>query len=129
MGTMSHFQLSALTASLNTHEGLKHAVLQSLLNWEKAHNNDPLEAGQDKQGWWASDMVSAVGCRDWTLARAKQTPDTLNRVKRYTEQALAWLVDDKKALYFDVQVHFEGERLIRIIDITLPNNSKQQVKI
>jgi hypothetical protein len=38
-------------------------------------------------------------------------------------------VDDKKALYFDIHVHFEGERLIRIIDITLPNNSKQQVKI
>lgn len=126
---MSHFKLSALTDPLSNPNGLEHAVLQSLLNWGKAQKNDPLDADQDKQGWWAHEFVNAVGCRDWTLARAKQTPDTLNRAKRYTEQALQWLLDEKIAINIDVQTSFEGSRLIRVIDITLPDNSKQQVTL
>lgn len=126
---MSYFELSALTEPISSTNGLKHAVLQSLLNWAKAQKNDPLDAGQDKQGWWASEFVNAVGSRDWTLARAKQTPDTLNRATRYTKQALQWLVDENIAINIDVQTSFEDSRLVRVIDITLPDNSKQQVTL
>ncbi|WP_022940105.1 phage GP46 family protein [Psychromonas hadalis] len=126
---MSHFQLSALTEPVSSENGLKHAVLQSLLNWEKAQNNDPLDEDQDKQGWWASEFVQAVGCRDWTLARAKQTPDTLNRAKRYTEQALQWLIDEKVATQIDVNVSFKGDRLNRVIEFTLVDNKKYQVTV
>jgi phage gp46-like protein len=126
---MSHFQLSAITSPLNSINGLDHAVLQSLLNWEKAQKNDPLDEGQDKQGWWASQFVQGVGCRDWTLARAKQTPDTLNRAKRYTEHALQWLIDDHIVKQVIVNADFNGERLNRIIDITLADNTKHQVTV
>ena len=126
---MSHFELNALTEPLSSENGLEHAVLQSLLNWDKAQKNDPLDIDQDKQGWWSSEFVRAVGCRDWTLARAKQIPDTLNRAKRYTQQALQWLLDEKIATGIDVQTYFKGERLIRVIDITLPSNKKQQVTL
>ena len=124
---MSYFELSALTDSLSSKNGLEHAVLQSLLNWAKAQKNDPLDEGQDKQGWWADEFVRAVGCRDWTLARAKQTTDTLNRAKRYTTLALQWLLDEKIAFSVSVNAFIEGERLIRVIDITLPDNSTTQV--
>jgi phage gp46-like protein len=126
---MSYFKLSALTEPLSSPEGLEHAVLQSLLNWAKAQKNDPLDDGQDKQGWWAGEFVRAVGCRDWTLARAKQTADTLSRASRYTKQALQWLLDEKIAINIDVQTLFESDRLIRVIDITLPDNRKQQVTL
>lgn len=126
---MSYFQLTALTEPAYTDEGLKHAVLQSLLNWEKAQNNDPLDEGQDKQGWWGSEIVEAVGCRDWTLARAKQTPDTANRVKRYTEQALQWLINNTTAKTITVTVSYEGVRLTRIIDLTLKDNTLFQVTV
>ncbi|WP_028864307.1 phage GP46 family protein [Psychromonas aquimarina] len=126
---MSHFELDAFTEQVNSPNGLEHAVLQSLLNWSQAQKNDPLDADQDKQGWWAGEFIQAVGCRDWTLARGKQTPDTLNRAKRYTRQALQWLLDEKTAVHIDVTTFFENERLIRIINITLPDNSKQQVTL
>lgn len=126
---MNHFQLTALTEPVKSTIGLEHAVLQSLLNWAKAQKNDPLDAGQDKQGWWGGEFVQGVGCRDWTLARSKRTADTLNRAKRDTEQALQWLIDKKIATSIDVTAYFEDERLIRVMDITLKNGTKQQVTV
>lgn len=126
---MSHFQLTALTESVKSEVGLEHAVLQSLLNWAKAQNNDPLDEGQAKQGWWGGEFVQGVGCRDWTLARSKRTADTLNRAKRHTEQALQWLIDKKIATSITVTASFEGEKLIRIMNITLKNGTTQQVTV
>ena len=126
---MSNFELSALTDSLHSINGLEHAILQSLLNWGKAQINDPLNKNQDKQGWWGSQFVNGVGCRDWTLARAKQIPDTENRVKRYTEQALQWLVDEEIVLKIDIHISVKGQRLNRVIDITLLDNTKHQVTV
>ena len=123
------FELSAITVPISSENGLKHAILQSLLNWAKAQKNDPLDEGQDKQGWWASEFVRGVGCRDWTLARSKQTTDTLNRAKRYTTLALQWLLDEKIVSSIDINTFYEGERLIRVIDITLPDNSTTQVTL
>jgi len=126
---MSHFQLTALTEPLKSAVGLEHAVLQSLLNWAKAQKNDPVDEGQDKQGWWGSEYITAVGCRDWTLARSKQTTDTLNRAKRHTEQALQWLIDEKIAKSIEVTAYFEENKLKRLMNITLKNGTTQQVTI
>ncbi len=124
---MSEFTLSALTESLYSAEGLKHAILQSLLNFSSAQKNDPLDEGQSKQGWWADEFVGSCGCRDWTLAREKQTPSTLNRAKRYTEKSLMWLIDDNIVKTIAVTTHFDQGRLVRVIDITLANNNQQQL--
>jgi len=126
---MSHFQLTALTEPLKSTVGLEHAVLQSLLNWAKAQKNDPVDEGQDKQGWWGGEYITAVGCRDWTLARSKQTSDTLNRAKRHTEQALQWLIDKKIAKSIEVTTYFEEDKLKRLMNITLKNGTTQQVTI
>tara|TARA_R110001583_G_scaffold15059_2_gene62451 strand:+ start:16368 stop:16748 length:381 start_codon:yes stop_codon:yes gene_type:complete len=126
---MSHFQLTALTGPLKSAVGLEHAVLQSLLNWAKAQKNDLVDEGQDKQGWWAGEYITAVGCRDWTLARSKQTTDTLNRAKRHTEQALQWLIDKKIAKSIEVTTYFEEGKLKRLMNITLKNGTTQQVTI
>lgn len=126
---MSLFNLDAVTQPLKSKEGLEHAVLQSLLNWGKAKVNDGIEDGQDKQGWWGNEFKPHVNCRDWTLARAKQTPDTLTKVIRFTEQSLAWLIADKIAKKIDIAASFEGMKLVRIINITLVDNTKYQVEV
>lgn len=126
---MSHFELNALTRSLNEQEGMKHAILQSLLNWSKARANDPIEKDQDHQGWWANEFLSGVGCRDWTLARSKQTNETLRRAKHYTEQALDWLIAQGKATAIEVECEYVGERLNRRITITLPDETTMEVTV
>ncbi len=126
---MSKFKTSALTAKLETQQGLEHAVLQSLLNWAKAQPNDSLEMNQSKQGWWANEFLNGVGCRDWTLSRAKQTNETLKRAKHYTEQALHWLITQNVATAINVQTLFENDRLIRIINITLKDQSTQEITL
>ena len=45
---MSEFKLTALTSDLTTKEGLEHAVLQSLHNWQQADG---------QHGWWAAKGV------------------------------------------------------------------------
>ncbi len=123
---MSKFELNALSEPLSSRAGLDHAILQSLLNWGKAQANDPLDPNEAKNGWWANEFVSGVGCRDWTLARAKQTPETLARAKHYTEQALEWLITQQIAKKIDVLCNYENERLTRLITITLQDGSLEK---
>jgi len=125
---VSNFNLKALTEPLKSESGLKHAVLQSLLNFGKAQINDEIESGQDKQGWWGTEFKPDISCRDWTLARAKNTNDTLIKSKRFTEQSLQWLIDNNTAKTIDVTTSFEQMKLVRTIDITLIDNTKYQVK-
>jgi len=126
---MSEFRLTAITSSLSSEEGLKHAVLQSLLNWSKAQQNDPLEKDQSKQGWWANEFLSGVGCRDWTLTRSKQTSETLNRAKHHTEQALSWMITQNTATDIQVKTFYDNERLIRLINITLSNRTNYEITL
>lgn len=115
------FELTALSEKISTDDGMKHSILQSLLNWSEAKPNDLIDADQDRQGWWADEFLSGVGTRDWTLARAKQTPETLSRAKIYTQKALQWLIDQNHAVAIDVQTSYNGERLSRLITVTRPN--------
>lgn len=126
---MSQFNLEAVTENINSEKGLEHAVFQSLLNFGKAQANDPLEKGANKQGWWASEYTKETGCRDWTLAREKQTEETLTRAKIHTEKALEWLLNDKIVKKIIVTTHYQDERLIRIINITKQSNQRQQIII
>lgn len=126
---MSYFELSALTENINSTEGLNHAVLQSLLNYAKAQINDPIEKGQNQQGWWASEFINSVGCRDWTLAREKQTTETLTRAKTHTKKALNWLIQQKTAKSIQVETHYQNEKLIRQITITLQNDNQTEITL
>lgn len=126
---MSKFNLTALSAKIDSSTGIEHAVLQSVLNWSKAQTNDSIEPHQSKQGWWANEFLSGVGCRDWTLARSKQTNETLARAKHYTEQALQWLITEKIATKITVDAGFSNERLVRIIKITLKDQSTKEITL
>lgn len=92
---MTYFNLNALTAPLTSVDGLTHAVLQSVLNHSASTQNDRARMKNDLLGGcWNEAHVRAIGSRDWTLAREKNTPQTLIRTRQFYEDALAWLVDE-----------------------------------
>ena len=78
---------------------LRTAVLLSLFSDRRASADElAVFGGDDARGWWA-DAIAEVegdefGSKLWLLARAKVLPETLNRAREYTRQALGWLVED-----------------------------------
>lgn len=123
------FKIEALSSPITEEEGLKHAILQSLLNFDQAKVNDGVSKEENYQGWWASNMTQYAGSRDWTLARSKMTKDTQKRAKRFTEKALEWLIDGGYAKSIDVLIEVDRNRLNRLITITKPNDKKVEFKL
>lgn len=77
---------------LATDTGLRTAVIISLFTDRRVEADDELMDGSDdRRGSWDDPWR---GSRLWLLAREKQTPRTLERAREYTEEALAWLVED-----------------------------------
>lgn len=78
-------------------DSLRAGVLASLFT--ERDNPDAIDG--DRRGWWAdvlnTDPTDRWGALLYTLARAKQTPQTLSQAKGYAEDALAWIVDDSVA--------------------------------
>lgn len=112
------FTLTALSQPVASNEGLKHAVLQSLLNHAQAKSNDTIDDGHHRQGWWGKDFNRAIGSRSWLLARSKNTDETRKKLKRYTEQALLWLVDEKLVESIDVSIENHGDRVDVVVEAT-----------
>ncbi|BBN59307.1 phage GP46 family protein [Hydrogenovibrio marinus] len=123
------FEFSALYEPLSTQIGLRHAILQSLLNFGKAHANDDLEPDKSKRGWWANEFLSGVDCRDWTLERSKQTDETKSKAIHYTKVALDWLITNDNAKAIDVTAYYDKDWLIRVITVTLKDGTKFEVKV
>ena len=123
------FKLSHLSQPIETDEGLQAAILQSLLNHERAALNDPIEKAESKRGWWARQYLPAVGCRDWTLKREKLNNDTLNRAIRHTKKALDWLTEQGHVLKIEVIGEYKNDRLNRLITITKKDNSKMDFEL
>lgn len=103
------FDLTTLGADLATEDGLRAAVLVSLFTDRRAEADDPLPGAPnsaDRRGWWADAWPEVdgdrIGSRLWLLAREKQTVDVLQRAQVYSEEALAWLIEDGVALAVSV---------------------------
>lgn len=126
-----HFSLVALTASPTSKQGLTHAVLQSVLNRAQATQNDKARTGnQERGGCWSEAFLNMVGSRDWTLKREKLTPQTISLTKRFYQEALAWLVNEKHVKAIEVDIWKESnERLARSVTLTLLDGSKFEVTV
>ena len=84
------------TGDLQTGQDLETACLVSLFT-DKLATPDfvPTDGSSDRRGWWADPYNDApLGSSLWQLERAKRTRDTLALARRWSEAALAWLVDD-----------------------------------
>jgi len=82
--------------------GLETAVLASLFTWRRADPDDVIPAGDDdRQGWWGDSYPFVEGDRWgsklWLLHREVLTDLTVARARRYAEEALSWLVEDRIA--------------------------------
>ncbi len=90
---------SVAADDLLAEEGLQTAVVLSLFCHRRAESNDQLPPGEtQRRGWWAdafaSDISDRTGSKLWLLWREKRTDETLQRAKKYCEEALAWLIED-----------------------------------
>lgn len=104
-------QIDGVDSSLlATEQPLVRSVVISLFSWRRALPTDPVD-GQ-RWGWWADGIEGVqndrIGSRLWLLARAKVTPETLERAREYAEEALQWMVDDGVATGVSVLVERMG---------------------
>lgn len=114
-------------ASLAADDGLETAVVLSLFT-------DRLDAAAPagaRRGWWG-DAVAEVpgdllGSRLWTLAREKQTPQVLGLAVAYTQEALAWLVDDGVARSVGVSADWVATGVLGLV-VTINRTAKPVVQ-
>ena len=76
--------------------GLETSVLISLFSDQQADEEDQLpQANGNRRGWWGDTLDNtSIGSKIWLLERAKITDETTTILKQYTEEALAWLIED-----------------------------------
>jgi phage gp46-like protein len=92
------FDLKVTGGQVQLGADLQTAVYISLFTDRLANEDDPLPDTDNRRGFW-SDSVSPlldgvlIGSRLWLLYREKQTAETANRARLYTEEALQWLID------------------------------------
>jgi phage gp46-like protein len=92
---------------LDSASGFETAVTISLFTHARVDDLDPTISGQ-KMGWWGDTYAEhegdRIGSKLWTLRRAKVNPATLQSVKAFCLQALAWMVEDGIAKSVAVEV-------------------------
>lgn len=93
------FDWQTALPSLADDDGLETAIILSLFTDRRAADDDELPDGtDDRRGWWGDAHPEvpgdAFGSRLWLLFREKDMQSAVNRAREYTEEALAWLVDD-----------------------------------
>jgi phage gp46-like protein len=116
-------------------DGLESAVLLSLFTDRRAVPSQlsPGDDASDLRGYWG-DIVPAVegdqhGSLLWTLGRAKQTRETLQRAREYCEQALAWLIEDRVTHTVTVEAEYIGRGLMGIaIQIVRPDGARVEYR-
>lgn len=109
---------------LQTDDGLRGAVIESLLTDRDANVGDEIPDGGTRfRGWCLNVDGDQWGSRLWLLDRGKQTPDELARAEEYSREALAWMVEDKVAESVDVLADFletGAPGLALLVTITKP---------
>lgn len=128
---MNHFNLNAITAPMNSKEGMTHAVLQSIYNHGPSTQNDRARmANTERGGSWNQELLEIVGSRDWTLQREKLTEQTLSLAKRFYQESLQWLVNENYASDVTVSVwQAAPNQMSRTVVITLVDGEKFEVPL
>lgn len=121
-GSTMTADLDVESNDLQRDDGLYTAIALSLFVDGRADPGDDLPAGDtDLRGWWGDAVPPVpgdiIGSRLWIVTRGKATAATLERAKRYSELALAWLIDDGVASAVNVEAEYQsgGMLAIRVI--------------
>lgn len=91
---------------------LETAVILSLFTDRRANDDDPIESGESKRGYWGDTYPPVLndkyGSKLWLLRREKQLDTVLERAREYVTEATSWLLDDKVASAVMVEVGIYG---------------------
>jgi phage gp46-like protein len=120
--------LALLLGDLEHETTMRTAILLSLFSDARATPDELRNHGGDDPRGACIDALSPVegdrfGSKLWLLFREKQIPETLNRAKRYCEDALEWLREDGIARLVEVVTAWIGQgRMSITITITKPDD-------
>ncbi len=94
-------------------------IMVSLFSWGRAADDDAVQPGADRQGWWGAEVAAegltgAWGSRLWTVQRAALTLETVRRVRELIAEALAWIVTDGIASAVNVSAARVDNRRVRV---------------
>ncbi len=111
---------------------LETAIFVSLFTWRRAEEGDILpHSNSSKMGWWG-DLVNpsypadAIGSKLWLISREKITSKILKKAKIYTQEALAWMLEDNIAKSIKVEaLRVALNTLALSIDIETVKNQEQ----
>lgn len=102
--------------ALETDGGLETAVILSLLTWRRADPEDPVRDAKDLKGWWGdTDGMTDVpgdhfGSKLWICMTMPATQETLELARRYTQEALQWMLVDGVADAVEVELEIQTNR-------------------
>lgn len=108
-------------ADLLAEEGLETAIILSLFCDARADASDVLPSpGDGRRGWWgdqfSSEANDRLGSKLWLLGRAKRVNETLERARKYSQDALAWMITDGVASAISIATSFAS-----LADLTASN--------
>lgn len=126
--------------ALDTHSGLRSAILISLFTDARAADAAILpEEGSDRGGWWGNDFGGDVGAsfadpdehnelgsKLWLLRRSKHTEQVLRDARQYVLEALSWLTRDGIASAVWVEVEGQGDRLAIAVTLDRPTGPARE---
>jgi phage gp46-like protein len=116
---------------LETGQDLETACLVSLFTDALATPDfTPTDGTTDRRGWWADPYNDeSLGSNLWQFERAKKLRSTLGDARRYTLDALQWLIDDGVAQTIECNTQWVGSTMLAIaVAITKPNGSETRFR-
>lgn len=126
------FDMSLLKGDVEKDEGLRTAVILSLFTDQRVTLRE-LPTGETKRrGWWG-DAIPDVqsdrwGSKLWLLDREKQTDEILERAREYSEEALAWMIEDGVAKSVSVSTSYPSRGILRIeVKIERPSRDSESL--
>lgn len=116
---------------LETGQDLETACLVSIFTDALATPDfTPTDGTSDRRGWWANPYLEVpIGSNLWQLERAKKLRSTLGDARRYTLDALQWLLDDGVAKALEVNTAWLTPTMLGIaIALIRPDGSETRFR-
>ena len=116
---------------LETGQDLESACLVSLFSDRLATPDFvPTDGTSDRRGWWADPYLEEpLGSNLWQLERAKKLRATLGDARRWTLDALQWLIEDGVAKEVICYTAWIGSNMIGIaVAIIKPDGSETRFR-
>jgi phage gp46-like protein len=114
------YDLAVTDEGLETDEGLGTAVLLSLMTWARADAEDPVRDPKDLKGWFGNSYPDVpgdqFGSKLWICQTMPATPATLELARRYTLEALQWMIVDgiaeETVVELEIQTNVHGQKVL-----------------